>query len=89
MNAKEEYWQRNLLQATVLHRGREFHVYHNMHDKKAKVLETGKYWSCGRREFRKWVKEHGGHICENLKTGEFYNIHTGKKEALWGINNNQ
>ena len=87
MNNKEEYWQKNQLHAAVVHRGRTFNVFHNMHDKRAKVLETGAYWACGRREFRKWVKKLGGHIFEPLKTGEYYDRY-GKKQALWGINDN-
>lgn len=87
MNKKEEYWNRNLLQAKVLKHGKVFNIFHNMHDKQAKVFETGAYWKCGRREFRRWVKEHGGHICKPLKTGEYYDVN-GQRKALWGINNN-
>lgn len=49
-------------------------------------METGAYWTTNRRNFRKWVKEHGGKCYEPLKTGEYYDIH-GQKKALWGINN--
>ena len=87
MNKKEEYWNKNLLHATVVKHGRTFNVFHNMHDKQAKVFETGFHWNCGRRDFRKWVKKYGGTIHEPLKTGEYYDIH-GQKQALWGINNN-
>lgn len=87
MNKKEEYWNKNLLHATVVKHGRTFNVFHNMHDKQAKVFETGFHWTCGRRDFRKWVKKYGGTIHESLKTGEYYDIH-GQKQALWGINNN-
>lgn len=87
MNKKEEYWNKNLLHATVVKHGRTFNVFHNMHDKQAKVFETGFHWTCGRRDFRKWVKKYGGTIHESLKTGEYYDIHR-QKQALWGINNN-
>lgn len=87
MNKMEEYWQKNLMHASVVKHGRTFNVFHNMHDKQARVFETGAYWTCGRREFRKWVKKHGGHIFKPLKTGEYYDRH-GKKQALWGINDN-
>ena len=85
MNAKEEYWQQNLLHAVVLKRGRLFNVFHNKHEKQARVMETGAYWATGRRDFRKWVKEHGGKCLKPLKTGEYYDIY-GQKKALWGIN---
>lgn len=87
MNRKEEYWRTNLLNATVVSHGRVFHLYHLKHEKQAKVLETGKYWTCGRREFRRWVKQHGGQLLPMLKTGE-YIATDGQKKSLWGINNN-
>lgn len=87
MNRKEEYWRTNQLCATVVRHGMVYHVYHLKHEKLAKVSETGKYWTCGRREFRRWVKEHGGCCLPMLKTGEYIDIH-GQKKALWGINNN-
>lgn len=85
MNAKEKYWQRNLLHAVVVKYGRKFNVFHNMHDKEAKVMETGAHWTTNRRDFRKWVKKYGGHIFKPLNTGEYYDIH-GQRKALWGIN---
>ena len=85
MNRKEEYWRTNLLTATVVKYGRVFHLSHLKHEKQAKVLETGKYWTCGRREFRRWLKKHGGVADPMLKTGEYIDIH-GQKQALWGIN---
>lgn len=86
MNRKEEYWRTNLLNATVVRHGMVYHIYHLKREKLAKVLETSKYWTCGRREFRRWVKEHGGQFLPMLKTGEYIDIH-GQKKALWGINN--
>lgn len=85
MTAKEKYWQRNLLHAVVVKRGRKYNVFHNMHDKEARVMETGAHWTTNRRDFRKWVKQNGGKCYEPLKTGEYYDIH-GQKKSLWGIN---
>ncbi len=86
MNRKEEYWRTNQLSATVVKHGRVFHLYHLKAEKQARVLETGKYWTCGRREFRRWVKQHDGYCHPMLKTGEYINTQ-GQKAALWGINN--
>ena len=84
MNAKEEYWKKNLLHAKVKRHGRVFNVFHNMHDKEMHVMETGARKTMGRREFRKWIKELGGVCIEPLKTGEYYDIN-GEKQKLWGI----
>ena len=85
MNAKEEYWRTNLLHAQVTKYGREFNIFHNKHDKELRVLETGKRSSMGRREFRRWIKEIGGKCMPMMKTGEFMNTTTGKKDRLFGI----
>lgn len=84
MNAKEKFWAKNLIHAAVVKHGRTFNVFHDMHDKRMWVLETGAHKTMNRREFRKWVKELGGHIYEPLKTGEYYDIR-GEKQKLWGI----
>lgn len=84
MTKNEQFWQKNLLCAVVVKRGKKFNVIHNRHDKQAKVIETGAHWNCGRREFRNWVKEHGGKCIEPMKTGEYID-NNGEKKALWGI----
>ncbi len=85
MTAKEKYWKKNLLQAEVVRHGRIFHVFHNLRDKEAKVLETGVRKTIGRRDFRKWIKSLGGKCIKPLKTGEYININTGQREKLFGI----
>lgn len=84
MTKNEQFWQKNLLCAVVVNRGKKFNVIHNRHDKQAKVIETGAHWICGRREFRNWVKEHGSKCFEPLKTGEYID-NNGEKKTLWGI----
>lgn len=37
MNAKEKFWQKNLLHAQVMKRGRIFNVFHDMYEKRARV----------------------------------------------------
>lgn len=84
MTKNEQFWQKNLLCAVVVKRGKKFNVIHNRHDKQAKVIETGAHWNCGRREFRNWVKEHGGKCFKPMKTGEYID-NNGEKKTLWGI----